>query len=111
MATSSLAHSAQETTTRVERGRQLFVEHAEQFLHKRGTWYVPSENGCSYYAVKLGPAETCECADYTYRGGSSCKHITAANTAQSKSAVCDCCGHRVLGRFVSEVEKADALLS
>ena len=71
---------------------------------------MPSENGCAYYAVRLGPVETCECADYEHRG-SKCKHIVSAAIAESKSGSCSCCGHKVLGRFLSEVQEDDGLLS
>ncbi|MBV9454267.1 MAG: hypothetical protein JOZ19_09140 [Rubrobacter sp.] len=43
--------------------------------------------------------------------GWTMKHVTAASIAQAKSVVCNCCGHRVLGRFASEVEENDGLLS
>jgi hypothetical protein len=87
----------------------LFRDHAEAFMYKRGTWFVPSENGCSYYAVRLGRVEACECADYEHRRG-RCKHIHAASIAHAKSAICSCCGHRVLNRFLSEVVEEDELL-
>lgn len=123
MDSKSLAHSSTESipagdlehvspiAQRVLRGQRLFREHAEQIVHKRGVWYVPANReGVGYYAVRLGPVESCECADFECRGG-SCKHIHAASIAHAKSVVCDCCGHRVLGRFVSEVEEDDNLLS
>jgi hypothetical protein len=116
MASTSLARSGHQSTTEVEhaprvlRGQRLFREHAAGFLHKRGTWFVPSENGCAYYAVRLGPVETCECADYEHRGG-RCKHIHAASIAHAESSRCSCCGHRVLNRFLSEVVEEDYLLS
>jgi hypothetical protein len=117
----SLAHSSTEETTagdlehvsgiaqRVLRGQRLFKERAAMFLHKRGAWFVPSENGIGYYAVRLGPVETCECANYEHRGG-QCKHIVSASIAHAKSGVCSCCGHRVLNRFLSEVAEDDDLL-
>jgi hypothetical protein len=122
MSNKSLAHPGTEATTtedlepigpiaqRVLRGQRLFKDHAEAFMHKRGMWYVPSDSGCAFYAVRLGPVETCECQDYEYRAG-RCKHIHAASIAQAKSSVCSCCGHRVLGRSLSEVEEEDYLLS
>src|SRR4051794_39556621 len=116
MARSSLAHSGTEPTTKVEhdprvlRGQRLFRQNAEAFIWKRGKWYVPSENGCSYYAVRLGPVEVCECGDFEHRGG-RCKHIHAASIAHAKSSRCSCCGHRVLNRFLSEVVEEDYLLS
>jgi hypothetical protein len=116
MARSSLARSGHQSNDKVEhdprvlRGQRLFREHAQAFVWKRGTWYVPSENGGGYYSVKLGPIETCECADFEQRAA-RCKHIASATIAQAKSGVCSCCGHRVLGRFLSEVEESDCLLS
>jgi hypothetical protein len=121
MAKSIIAHLGTESTTtgglehiapgaqRVLRGQRLFKDCAAQFLHKRGVWYVPSENGIGYYAVRLGPVEVCECADYEHRGG-PCKHVYSARIAQAKSSPCSCCGHRVLHRFLSEVTEDDTLL-
>jgi hypothetical protein len=110
----SLAQTAPQSTTnldaRVLRGQRLFREHAEQFMWRRGTWFVPSENGVDYYAVRLGPVEVCECRDYEHRGG-RCKHIHAASIAHAKSGVCSCCGHMVLNRFLSAAEEDDNLLS
>ena len=112
----SLARSGQQTNTelnldpRVLGGKRLFRKRAEAFLHKRGAWFVPSENGVGYYCVRLGPVEVCECVDFEHRGV-PCKHIHAASIAHAKSVVCDCCGRRVLGRFVSDVEEDDNLLA
>jgi hypothetical protein len=118
----SLAHpSTEETTTealehispiaqRVLRGQRLFRDHGEQMIFERGVWYVPANReGVGYYGVRLGPVESCECAAWSYRG--RCKHIHAASIAQAKSRMCSCCGHRVLGRFLSTVEEDDNLLS
>ena len=113
MAKFSVARSGHESTDeRVEQGRELFREHCLQFRHERGAWLVPSANDSAvgFYEVRLGPVEACECADFEHRGG-ACKHVHAAAVAHAKSVVCDCCGHRVLGRFASEVEEEDGLLS
>src|SRR5919199_4061469 len=105
----SLAHPSTEPITeaeldqRVLRGRRLFREHSSAFIWKRGTWFVPSENGVGYYSVRLGRAEVCECRDFNHRGG-PCKHVHAAAIAHAKSGTCSCCGHRVLNRFLTEVE-------
>ena len=111
MIETSLAHSAQESMTRVERGRQLFEERGNEFRHEKGAWLVPSEKRCGdFYAVRLSPAESCECADFEYRG-EPCEHICAARIAHTKSGTCSCCGHRVLNRFLSEVEEYHQLLT
>ncbi len=110
MANTILAGSPQETTTRVERGRKLFEERSVEFRHEHGVWWVPSCTGASVYGVRLGPVETCECADFEYRGG-LCKHVYAARIAETKSRTCSCCGQRVLGRFTTEVHEDDELLS
>ena len=112
MAKSSLARSGQESTDeRVQRGRQLFEEHSVQFRHERGAWLVPSANDAvvSFYEVRLGSVEVCECASFKHRG-EPCKHIHGAALAQSKSGTCSCCGQRVLNRFLDEVTEDDALL-
>ena len=111
MAKSIIAHTAQESTDdhRTQRGRTLFEERGIEFKHERGAWLVPSENGIGFYEVRLSPIEFCECAYYEHRGG-RCKHIHAASIADAKSVICDCCGHRVLGRFASEAAEDDRLL-
>jgi hypothetical protein len=111
----SLAQPAPPSTTRVERGRQLWEEHGDEIRFEHGVWLVPSQHDLtSVYEVVLGRrGESCECADFEYRGesGSACKHIVAATTARAKSTLCDCCGNRVPWRFVSEVREEDELLS
>ncbi len=109
MANTILAGSPQETTDRIERGRKLFEERGVEFRHERGAWLVPSENR-RVFEVRLSPIESCECADFEHHGP-RCEHIVAASIAQAKSRVCSCCGHRVLGRFTSEVTEEDGLLS
>jgi hypothetical protein len=63
-----------------------------------------------FYAVRLGPVETCECPDYEQRGA-KCLHVTAAAIARAKSTTCSCCGQRVPWKFVTEVTEDDCLLS
>ncbi len=110
MANTILAGSPQETTTYLQRGRQLFEERSVEFRHERAVWWVPSCTGVGFYGVRLAPVEVCECADFEHRGP-RCEHIIAASIAESKSRVCSCCGHRVLGRFTTEVSEDDGLLS
>ncbi len=110
MANTILAGSPQETTDRIERGRKLFEEYALEirYVAPVGLWCVPSGNG-GFYAVGLDP-ERCECVHYEHRGR-PCEHIVAASIAKAKSRTCSCCGHRVLGRFTTEVSEDDRLLS
>ena len=109
----SLAHSGTESTpvSRVEWGRQLFEEHATDFVYEDGAWLIASDTVAGrVYEVRLNGRESCECSDYEHRGG-RCKHIHAATIAHAKSGTCSCCGQRVLNRFLSEVEEEDGLLS
>src|SRR5919202_1379476 len=125
MAETTIAHAAQQSTdqssselehvssvaARVLRGQELYREHAVDFEHKNGAWLIASDTVPGrVYEVRLGPAETCECADHEHRG-SRCKHIVAATIAHAKSRVCSCCGQRVLYRLTTEVAEEDELLS
>ncbi len=111
MANPIIAHSAQETTARVEGGRELYAERAQEFRFEAGVWYVPcSSVEGRVYEVRLEPVEACECKDFEVRG-EPCLHITAARIAHAKSRVCSCCRNRVLGRFLSEVTEEDGLLA
>jgi hypothetical protein len=113
MSEQSLAHHSRKLTADAAsalRGKQLFEERGDDFRHDHGVWWIPSEDGLRVYGVRLGPVEVCECKDHGFRHR-ACKHITAANIAQSKSVVCSCCGSRVLGRFTEEVTEDDGLLS
>ncbi len=112
MANSILAGSPQETTTRLERGVEVFEERYNEVEHVGGdTWSVPSSNLLiGTYLVRLGDNPSCECADFTYRHR-ECKHIAAARAADSKSRTCSCCSKRVLARFATEVTEDDELLS
>ena len=108
----SLAHSGTESTpvSRVERGRQLFEEHATDFVYEDGAWLIASDTVAGrVYEVRLNGRESCECSGYHFRGV-ACKHLIAATLADSKSSPCSCCGHRVLNRFLSEVAEEDELL-
>jgi hypothetical protein len=111
MDTRSLAQPAPPSTTRVQRGRELYAERWAEFRFEHGSWFVPSTTvEGRFYAVRLGPVETCECPDYSYRGA-KCLHVTAATIARAKSTTCACCGARVPWRFATEVTEDDALLS
>jgi hypothetical protein len=87
MATATIAHPAQETTTRLERGQKLFEEHGDEIRFEDGVWLVPScSDGTSVYEVKLGLHQSCECKDFEYRGHREpCKHIRAAQLAEAAS--------------------------
>jgi hypothetical protein len=100
----------EEVADRIERGRELYQERADEFRYEKGVWWIPSSDGTTVYGTRLGPIEVCECGDFEHRGA-RCKHLFASAIAQSKSALCACCGHRVLGRFLSEVQEEDELLS
>ena len=111
MAKSIIADHRHQSTpdTRVERGRELYRQHAEDFLYRNGVWIIASDTVAGRsYEVNLA-RESCECADHQHRGA-VCKHLVAATLANSKSGTCSCCGHRVLNRFLSEVAEDDELL-
>ncbi len=92
-----IAHPAQEPQTRIERGRDLYAEHADEirFDAAEKVWLVPSQHdGTSVYEVSLGRrGESCECRDFEFRGG-PCLHIYAATIAKAKTATCNGCGDR-----------------
>ncbi len=100
----SLAQPEQRTTTRVQRGRDLYTEHADEIRFEHGTWLIPSQSDLtSVYEVVLGRrGESCECRDFEFRG-ESCKHILAATIAHAKTASCSGCLLRVLHRDLTEV--------
>ncbi len=118
MDTRSLAQPAPPSTTRVERGRQLWEEHGDEirFDPADKVWLVPSQHDAtSVYEVTLGRrGESCECADFEFRGG-PCLHIYAATIARAKAraktTTCSCCGERVPNRMVTIVEEEHELLT
>lgn len=113
MTAQSLAQPARTTTPvdRIAEGRGLYAELGHTFRHDHGAWIIPSRSvEGKVYEVRLGRIERCECPDYQQRGA-RCAHVTAATLAESKSRICSCCGQRVLGRFLSEVQEDDELLS
>ncbi len=86
----SLARSAQESTTRTDRGQKLYTEHADEirFEAKLGVWLVPScSDLTSVYEVTLGLRPSCECKDFEF--GHVCKHLyaTALFAAKRRRAV------------------------
>jgi hypothetical protein len=105
MANTSLTQSAPQTTTRIDRGRALYAEHAEDIRYEQGVWYVPSQHdSTSVYEVRLGRRESCECIDYGLHGHQQpCKHITAATIATAKTRQCAGCSKRFPRREMVEV--------
>src|SRR5205085_2217105 len=97
MASTTIARSGQESTTRLERGWALYSEHASEIIasYSRGVWLVPSQSdGTSVYEVRLGHhGSDCECQDFEHRG-ERCKHIIAARYAAANSERCAFCGNR-----------------
>jgi hypothetical protein len=102
-----IAHPAQESTSRIQRGRELYAEHADEirFDPVEKVWLVPSQHDAtSVYEVTLGREEVCECADWKHRspeGG--CKHVIAATLARAKTFKCEGCGERFPNREMFEV--------
>jgi hypothetical protein len=110
MAVKSLPVDRRDITTRIERGRQLWEEHATEirFDSRERVWLVPSQHeATSVYEVRLGRrGESCECIDFERHGLSfACKHIIAATIARAKTTVCSCCTERVPWRFATEVQE------
>jgi hypothetical protein len=103
MVTTSLAQPAH-PSTRESRGLQLFRDHAEEIVFEDGVWLVPSQHDAtSVYEVTIGRrGESCECADFEFRGG-PCVHIHAATIARAKTASCAGCGGRFRHRELVEV--------
>ena len=86
MDTRSLAHPAPEpTTTREERALELYrtrgheIERLDEDLYR-----VPSCTGHSVYTVRYGDVEACDCLDFEFGGGRSCKHLLAVGIAHAK---------------------------
>jgi hypothetical protein len=95
---------------RVERGRKLYAEHADEirFDPVEKVWLVPSQHDAtSLYEVTLSQRrEYCECKDFEYRspeGG--CVHIIAATLRKAKTFRCEGCGDRFPNRDLVEVEE------
>jgi hypothetical protein len=107
MANTSVPTFPREATTRIERGRRLYAEHADQiwFDRRLRCWIVPSQHdGTSVYEVHLAAEEVCECKDFEYRspeGG--CVHIIAATLCKAKTFACCGCGDRFPNRELYEV--------
>ena len=97
------------TTTREQRGLELYREHASDIVFERGVWLVPSQHdSTSVYEVSIGRrGESCECGDHGRRGA-TCKHIVAATVARAKTAPCSGCGERIPRRELVEAME-DAL--
>ena len=108
MTEQSLAQPAP-PTTRLERGLELYREHAVaiRFDAAERVWLVPSasDGGTSVYEVTIGrKGESCECRDFGFHGDRQpCKHIVAATIARAKTGRCDGCGGRFPRRDMYEV--------
>src|SRR3954468_2603902 len=103
MATTTVPHP----NPRIDRGRDLYCEHADEITFEYGVWYVPSQHDAtSVYEVVLGRrGESCKCHDFEYRqpeGG--CLHIIAATIARAKSRQCAGCGQRSPHQEIVEVQ-------
>ncbi len=97
MAKTTIAQPGQEPQTRIDRGRALYAEHAENIVFEDGVWLVPSQHDAtSVYEVTLGRrGEFCECKDFEYRSPTGgCVHIICATLAKAKTFRCEGCGHR-----------------
>ncbi len=107
MATTSLPQAAVPTTTREERGVELWRNRGEEFeLIACGTYSVPSCSGEHRYLVDV-KGETCSCED-SIRRGSGCKHLIAAFVADAAFVSCDGCGQRFDHRKLVEVTEEQA---
>jgi hypothetical protein len=97
LSNTTIGRSGQETTPRVDRGRELYAEHADEIRFDEGVWLIPSQHDVvSVYEVVLGrQGESRECSDFDHHGLEEvCKHIVAATLARAKTAPCDGCGQR-----------------
>ncbi|MDP8952726.1 MAG: hypothetical protein M3N18_10920 [Actinomycetota bacterium] len=103
MDTRSLAQPAP-TTTRLERGAELYRDHFDRFAYVGdGVYLVPSgSDATSVYEVSLRGGERCECADHEHRGG-RCKHILALRIFKARTGTCEGCGERHRRRDMYEV--------
>jgi hypothetical protein len=112
MATPTIARNGQESTTRIDRGRQLYREHAADIVYQDSVWYVPSQQDTtSVYEVVIGRrGESCECQDFEYRGG-PCLHIYAATIAYAKTRQCAGCSKRFPKRQCIEVHEEHGSLT
>ena len=85
MDTRSLAHPAPGPTTRAARALRLYEERGHEIERLAEDLYrVPSCTGHSVYTVRYGDVEACECPDFLYGGGRSCKHLLAVGIAHAK---------------------------
>jgi hypothetical protein len=93
MAKTIIAHPAQESTTRIERGIALAREHFEEIRRiAPWIWSVPSCSGSGVYLVDLKHGE-CSCPDRPPED-ERCKHETAARYVKARTAKCSGCCKR-----------------
>ncbi len=104
MITTKDSAPAHPTTTRLERGADLYRDHFDRFAYVGGGIYlVPSGSDMtSVYEVSLRGGERCECADFEHRGG-RCKHLIALRIFKAKTGTCAGCGDRHRHRDMLEV--------
>jgi hypothetical protein len=95
-------------STRELRGRDLYLEHADEIRFEDGVWLVPSQHDAtSVYEVTLGRrGEFCECADFEHRS-QACKHMVAAMIFRAKTGPCAEGGRRFRHRDLYPVPEGD----
>jgi hypothetical protein len=121
VATSSVAPSTHPSTTEptpdfVWCGRGLFETYRDELEYiGGGCWLVPSgSKSGKLYEVRVGSPRRpersrCECMGYQHHG--HCSHLTCAEIAHKKSAVCDSCGERHYWPELRQVQEEDGLLA
>ncbi len=100
----------------VLRGLGLYEVHQDEIFGNyqgAGRWLIPSgTESAKLYEVRAGSRpdrDRCECVGFANHR--HCSHVVAAHRATKASAVCDCCGYRVLWSDLQQVEEEDGLLS
>jgi hypothetical protein len=102
MVTMSLPQPTTPSTTREQRGLQIWRERGAEIRHLSGSrWAVPSCSGTCVYIVDLHQ-DTCSCSDAIWNGG-GCKHLIAASVARAMTGECAGCGDRFPHRQLVEV--------
>ena len=85
MATTKSSAFAHEPTTRTERALELYrIRGGEIERIAEDLFRVPSCTGAGFYTVRYGDVEACDCPDFEYGGGRSCKHLLAVGIAHAK---------------------------
>jgi len=86
-----------------ERARKIADEHAREIAESAvgAVYKVPGCTDATYYVVSLSRG-ACECKDVQNQGA-PCEHLLAAEIVNAKSATCEDCNRRFLGRNLYEV--------